>query len=424
MLVSQESNSAKFFVLIGSFIAVVLCIGYNLTSLAILLPQWSETMDWTMAQTALIAGAMPMGNVITVWATGILSDKFKAKNLMILAIVLNGAIMFCRGFISDFTTAYVILFISGITTAIIVPSALKLANTWWDRRSIYKVNGVLFSGGAIGYFIGFNGTIPWSIALGGWDRVFQAWGVIIIALAVFWILLCPHRTEEQGAMNKDLEVAIEGYSAWKKIKECLQSKQVMLCIIAELFIAGAILTFASVGPIAFLGIWAGITAMQAGFIVSMSNIGSTIGYLTLPAIADKLGYRKRLTVPAALFSIALYAWSPFTGNIVMSCIIINIAGFFNGWGLVGARTLMMEHPDVAGIKAGTAAGFLQEMNQIGCVVFPLIFAAIFNVAGVQTGWLTMFAVGMLGVIFLLFAKETGRRAVEKAHRVLEQVLQN
>lgn len=410
---TPHNSGKKVTVVALCLLAMIMCLGFNTTSLAILLPSWSEEMGFSTNQYGLLAGAVAMGTVWTAFIAGMMLDKFKPKTLMVGAIILNGLIMFSRGFISNFTTAYIILFLSGITAAMINPGCLKMANAWFDRKMTYKINGMLISGGAIGYFIGFNGTIPWATGLGSWARLFQVFGILIVILGVVFGILVPHIDEKHGAMNQDLKVETENYTLGRKIKETLTSKQILLCLIAEFFIAGAILTFSSVGPLAFTTIWSGLTVAQAGLVISMSNIGSTIGYWVLPPIADKFGFRKRFMIPAVLWSCCLYALSAYTGNIILSCVMINLAGFANGFGLIGARTLMMEHPDCAGIKAGTASGFLIELNKIGCVVFPLIFTTLFQSMGASTAWVGMFALGACGTIFLALTKETGRKAREK-----------
>ena len=413
MTLSMERSNTKWIVLVFSLFAMVFCLGFNTTSLAILLPSWSESMGWTTSHYALVAGAVAMGTVWTAWLAGILLEKFNPKWLMFGAILLNGLAMAGRGLISSFSVAYVVLFISGISAALINPGCLKTANAWFDRSFTYRVNGILISGGAIGYFIGFNATIPLSKALGGWDNLFLVVGLAIIAFGIVWAILIPAKDEAHGAMNIDMNIDVEGYTTSRKIKECIKSKQIVLAFFSEFFIAGAILSFSSMGPAAFLGIWEGINAEKAGLIISMSNIGSTIGYYVLPFIADKLGIRKPFAVCAQIWSLTLYALSPFTGNVLASCIMINLAGFGNGFGLIGGRTLMMEHPDCAGVKAGTAAGLLIEFNKIGCVVFPLIYAALFASFGVQVAWTGMFAVGAVGTIIILFMQDTGKRARAK-----------
>lgn len=393
-------------------VVMIFCCGINTTSTAILLPTWTEEMGFSTAQYGLLAGGIAMGVVWTVWLTGLLLDKFNPKTMMAIFIVISGVSTFCRGYVSDFTTAYIALFCTGIANAMIIPGCLKMINVWFDAKMTYKLNGINISGGALGYFIGFNGTIPWSAALGGWDKLFQVYGVIIVILAVIYFFAIPTRTEAEGVMNKSLGIKTEEYTFGRKLKEALTSKQIILCSLAEFFFAGAILTFSSVGPLAFINIWEGLNTEDAGLMISMSNIGSSIGYWVMPFIADKFlkGARKKVMIPAMIFASFMYPASAFTGNILASCIMINIAGLSLGFGLIAARTLMMEHPDCAGVKAGIASGLLTELNKIGCVVFPLIFTTVMASSGALAGWIAMFAIGGIGaVICLALAQDTSKR---------------
>ncbi len=414
--INRNDRGKAFLVAALGLIVMVFCTGFNTTSLAILLPSWSEEMGFSTAQYGLLAGAIAMGVVWTVWLTGILLDRFSPKNMMAIFIAINGLSVFARSFISDFTTAYVALFFTGVANALIIPGCLKMINAWFDAKMTYKLNGINISGGAIGYFIGFNGTIPWSEALGGWDKLFQLCGVLIVILAIVYFIFIPNRSEAEGVMNKALGIDTEGYTLGRKIKEVLSSKQIILCCLAEFFFAGAILTFSSVGPLAFVSIWDGLSTEDAGFMVSMSNIGSSIGYWVMPFIADKLlkGARKKVMIPAMIFASFMYPASAFTGNIVASCIMINVAGLSLGFALIAARTLMMEHPDCAGVKAGISSGLLTELNKIGCVVFPLIFTTLYASSGALTGWVAMFVIGGLGgAICLALAKDTSRNKLER-----------
>ncbi len=415
---SIQKNDRGRAVLVATLglIVMIFCCGINTTSTAILLPTWSEEMGFSTAQYGLLAGGIAMGVVWTVWLTGLLLDKFNPKTMMAIFIVISGISTFCRGYVSDFTTAYVALFFTGIANAMIIPGCLKMINVWFDAKMTYKLNGINISGGAIGYFIGFNGTIPWSVALGGWDKLFQLYGVIIVLLAIIYFIAIPSKTEAEGVMNKAMGINTEEYTFGRKLKEALTSKQIILCSLAEFFFAGAILTFSSVGPLAFISIWEGLSTENAGLMISMSNIGSSIGYWVMPFIADKLlkGARKKVMIPAMIFASIMYPASAFTGNILVSCIMINIAGLSLGFGLIAARTLMMEHRDCAGVKAGIASGLLTELNKIGCVVFPLIFTTLMASSGALVGWVAMFAIGGIGaVICLALAEDTSKKAADR-----------
>lgn len=409
---NDRSDRGKAYLVAAlGLIAMIFCTGFNTTSLSILLPSWSEEMGFTTGEYGLMAGAIAMGVVWTCWVTAPLLDRFNPKYMMTIAIAINGLSVFFRGYISDFTTAYIALFITGMANGMIIPGCMKMINVWFDARLTYRLNGINISGGAIGYFIGFNGTLPWAEALGGWDKLFQLFGVIILVLAVVYFFAIPTRTEAEGVMNRALGIKTEEYTFGRKLKEALSSKQIIVCALCEFFFAGAILTFSSVGPLAFISIWEGLSTEDAGFMISMSNIGSSIGYWVMPLVADKVfkGARKKAMIPMIIFASFMYPASAFTGNILASCVMINIAGLSLGFALIAPRTLAMEHPDCAGVKAGITTGMLTFMNKLGCVVSPLIFTTIMAASGALAGWVAMFAIGGVGgVICLALATDTAK----------------
>jgi MFS family permease len=235
--------------------------------------------------------------------------------------------------------------------------------------------------------------------------------MIIFGIICFAII--PLRDEKHGAMNIDLKVQTEGYTIGRRLKELLTSKQVILILISEFLIAGALLTFSSVGPAAFMRTWENITPTQLGLVLSFVNIGSVVGFWTLPPLAAKVGLRKIMSLPFVVFTSAVFAISILTHNFIVAVIMNMLGGFANGLGLMGGRILLLEHPDVAGVKAGTASGLLLTLNKLGCVFFPVFFTTVTASSGVYTAWVSMFVIGAAGIIPLLFTQDTGTKAVAK-----------
>lgn len=414
--ITEKVGARHIVILFLMFVSFIACMGFNTTSTAILLPQWTAEMGFSPTQYGLLAGCLAMGQVWTVFLAGMLLDKVNPKILLGCAVILNGIFMCARGWISNFATAYIILFISGITGAFINPGVLKIVNTWFNSKWIYRCNGILYSGGAIGYFIGLNGTIPWATSLGGWDKVFLVFGIVIAVVGIAMLIFIPTRKESEGAMNKEMNIDTESYTFGRKLKECFKSKQILMCVISEFFIAGSILSFTSVGPLAFTTINEGMTTAEAGLAISMSNVGSVFSYWILPIIISNTGWRKRFIIPCIIWGTTLYILSPYAAgvSIALSGAFICAAGAANGCTLIGGRTLMMEHRDTAGVKAGTAAGLLVELNKIGCVVCPLVLTTIFTATGnMHIAYITMIGMAYIGIIFIALAEDTGKKAQAK-----------
>jgi MFS family permease len=413
MAIVKETPASKWVVLFSSLLLITLCLGFNFTSMSMLLPVWQAEFGFSATQYGLLAGAISMGGMVIVFIAGNLFDRFNLKAILYSAVILNGIVVCLRMFITSFQSAYIMLFLSGLFANIVYAGLIKSLAVWFDRRALLRANGILTSGGSIGFFLGFNVTRPWSDALGGWDKLFLWQGIVMIAFAVVCFFIVPMREEKQGAMNIDLKVQTEGYTIGRRLKELLTSKQVILILISEFLIAGSLLTFSSVGPAAFMGTWENIDATKLGLILSFVNVGSVVGYWTLPPLAVKVGLRKIMSLPFVVFTCTVFAISLLTHNFIAAVILNMLGGFSNGLGLMAGRILLLEHPDVAGIKAGTASGLLLTLNKLGCVFFPIFYTTVATAAGIYTAWITMFILGAVGIIPLLFTQDTGTKAVAR-----------
>jgi MFS family permease len=413
MAIAKETPGSKWIVLFSCLLLMVLCLGFNFTSMSTLLPAWQAQFGFSDTQYGLLAGAISMGGMLIVFIAGNLYDRFNPKVILYSAVILNGAVVSMRMVIGSFETAYVMLLLSGVFANIVYAGLIKSLTAWFDRKALITANGILTSGGSIGFFLGFNLTGPLSQELGGWDKLFMWQGVLMIIVGIICFAVIPLRNEKEGAMNLDLKVQTEGYTIGRRLKELLRSKQVILILVSEFLIAGALLTFSSVGPAAFMRTWENIDPTQLGLILSFVNVGSVVGYWTLPPLAAKVGFRKIMSLPFVAFTSAVFAISILTHNFMAAVILNMLGGFSNGLGLMAGRILLLEHPDVAGVKAGTASGLLLTLNKLGCVFFPMFFTAVTASSGVYAAWVSMFVFGALGIVPLLFAQDTGPKAVAK-----------
>lgn len=410
----------KLIVVVACFINVITGVGYVITSWSGMLPIIAEEFGWTTAQWGALVGATSVGAAIMASVAGILYDKFSARKVIIISLIVLGAAIALRGYVSSFVLAYMVAVAGGVLSSVIDVGGMKMVTLWFDRDQMYKVTAVLFGGGSVGYFIGFNLSIWLSDLLGSWKLQFVAAGAFLVFTAVLWLIFVPERSNKENALDKDLgNDTEEKIPLGKALKIILTSRQALLCIFAEMTSSSMILTFSTIGPIAFTTFW-GCDAAEAGFIISTSSLSGIVGYVVLPSIGDKFGRRKPLAIIAIPLSSALYCLGLFTEDFTMACVCTMVAGLFNGWGLVIPRILMLETKEIGGRLSGTATGVFVTMAKITCALFPSLFTALYltwggEISDLLKSWVFMFAVfGGAGTIAILFTKETGKKALEKA----------
>lgn len=407
-----EQSAAKIsriraWVLIGCFFNYTVGVGYAQTSLGGLLPIMAKEYGWTTAQWGILAGALPLGVACIVLFAGVFIDKYSPRKVMIFAVLLMGVCVILRGVLSSFTLAFVAVLCSGFSSCIFETGNLKMATIWFDRKRMGIVNGVLMSGVAFGYFIGLTLSMKLTEMLGSWQKQFYLMGAVILGIALIWAFAVPDR--KRSVMDEDLHIdeAYLSRSILTGLKDVFKSKQALLCIATETFTNAPIFAFSTIGPLAFVQLW-GISQSEANWIVSISSLCGILGYTVIPWISRNYGKRKPLSIPCLIISTALYCTSLFTHHAGWSMFMIGLAGTLNGWGLVGPRLMMLEHKDIAGVNAGTATGAFFCISKFFQFLVPTLFVWFNTMLGsMYLGWSAIYIIGELGVIFLMFAADTG-----------------
>lgn len=416
----QKGQAGKqALVLFSVLLLYTIVIGFNATSISILLPTWAEDFNLSDIQYGSLAGAVSLGALVIVFVSGVIFDKIKNyKNLLYSVLIVNGISIAIRYFTGSFTAIYADLFITGITASFIGTGCYKMLPQWFDSKNLYKALGIVTSGGSIGYILGFLVT-PAADAAIGWNNLFLIQGIIIVAVGLLFMFIIPFKAESEGAMNVDMKVETENYTLGRKIKEVFKSKQVWMSIFSDFLMAGAVLSLSQIGPIALITYW-GIDSATAGTVLATSSFGSLVGYWVVPSIIDKIGYRKRVFIPAGIVGLALLGIPLLTKSPAIAMVLLPLGGFLNACSLLGPRSIMLEHPTVAGVKAGTASGVLLTTNKLACVFYPVFFMALFKF-GVLTAWFAFFVLAFIGIIFIALSDETGpkgRAALEAKYAAL------
>ncbi|MDR2157490.1 MAG: MFS transporter [Clostridiales Family XIII bacterium] len=401
----QGEKGKQILVLSSVLLIYIIVTGFNATSIAIMLPEWAAQFNLTDIQIGLLGGGISIGAIITVFISGIIFDKVRNyKNLYFAILMVNGILISLRYFAKDFGQIYLLIFLYGVTTSFVGTGGYKILPQWFDSKSLYVALGMVTSGGSIGYILGFLVT-PRANAAIGWANLFLWQGIIIIIIGLILVFIIPFRRESEGAMNTDMNVKVEEYTLGRKIREIFKSRQVWMSICADFLMAGAVLSLSQIGPIALIAYW-GIDATQAGTVLASSSFGSLVGYWVVPSIINKIGYRKRLFVPAGVVGLVLLCIPLLTKNPTIAMILLACGGFLNAISLLGPRSIMLEHPTVAGIKAGTASGVLLTTNKLACVFYPVFFMALYS-GGLVIAWICYFVLALIGVVFIMLSDETG-----------------
>lgn len=407
-----KGKNYKWFVLAMLVLMYIFTYAYAMTSLAALMTQISATLGLDLMSQAAVIGALPIGIMCTTFVAGILLDRLSVRVISGISILVCCAAIFSRGFMSGFSAFYAVMFLLGAGQGLVFPSTSKVISMWFGRREIFKANGILISGAPIGMIMGYNVSIPLSNAMGGWDNMYKLVGGIGIVFGIVWLIVMRDVPPEEQQLNKQMGIDTEKNSVLENLKGVLSLRQTWIIVIAEFFYQGFMQTVIAFGA-TVVATFPNVTAQSAALASSMGNLGSLFGYYILPPISEKVGLKKPFIWSSMIANAVIGLVGIMSNNILIYGICNFIAYFFNGWSVPGGRSMLMETPGVAGLRAGTAVGLLITMQRFGAALFPVLFAAVAAVTNMITSFSIIISMVFISAILYMFTKETGVNAKDK-----------
>ncbi len=411
-----QNSKRRYFVLLLLMLNSGLqfyCMG---SSLGLLVPTLAADMHLDVVQVGAIIGSISMGGMWFSFATGPILDKFKTKPIMIATMVLLGCALIARGMSTDFTVLYVIFVLNGVLQGMINPTDNKMCTYWFGANQIYLATSLISVGQGVAGVLGYVTFLPLVDLLGSWKTVYTMFGIVFFVLAAVWFFFVPSLGDKDSALNRDMKVDVEHHTFLDGVKQVFGSRQVWAIFIATFFFFGTVNLWMSLAPTTLSAI-GGIELQEASMLCALLSVGSTIGYAVCPMISQKVGLRKPFIMLAFLLSCGCEALAlivPF--NYAVTGALIFVGGFMHGWAVTGPQGMLLESKEVGGINAGLAVSFWFVFGKLSAVVLPMV-NSFFQTAGIfdaTTAVAVTTAIGILGIVPLAFARETGKRAVAKA----------
>jgi MFS family permease len=395
----------------------VLITSYAASSLSYLMPSIMAEFGWSKVQIGAVQSAIQISLIALTFAAGALMDKYRVKVIMALSLVICGIAILLRGAATSFAFFYITMLLLGVGMALYFPGLQKIVGLWFDRTEVYKANGILTTGAAVGMILAWNTSARLADALGSWRNVFYLLGAVILVYTILWLLAAKEKKNIEAALASEIKVTKEEeINIWENIKAVLTHPQVWVLCLAEFFFLGALWAGNSFGPTVLQTdpSWK-LSKEIAGLVPTCGNIGSAIGYFVLPILSDRIGLRKPVAVPATFITAFCWGYAYLSRNFTLACILYFIGGFCNGATIPAPRTMAMEQPEIGGIRTATVVGLIQTCQRVGILVLTLMIGGLMDLTGklvlpMAINYMVMMSIAGL---MLLLAKETGWKARAK-----------
>jgi sugar phosphate permease len=347
------------------------------------------SLGLSVAQLGVFVTAFYVGYLVCNALGGIASDRIGGRLTLAASMLTLGACTFLFGFTSSIVMGAVLQSLMGLAAGADYASCVKLIVNWFDRGSRGKAMGLLLIASSLGVTV-TNAIVPSIAASLGWQAVYHVLGAATAMVGVVALVFLRDRPSGGQAVQ----------AATPSIVPLLRDKNIILLGLT--------------GFAAFWGTWGftfwanalmvrghGLTAVDAGLVMSVAGVAAVIGKPVVGALSDWLGRPKWLTIGLlTLFAVMLLVFGTLTNKVafLLAAPLLGIGTF------VYSPLLAVMVAEAAGSAlAGSATGLLASLWQFGSVIVPMVVGYVFQSTGSFLAALTALAAGpALGVVCMLF----------------------
>lgn len=362
-----------------------------------LLPFFRAEFQLSGSQTGLLTSFLTLPYLLMQIPGGILADRFGAKRLLVVMLLLAGLSLTALGLWPFALSTFVLVMMLYRTgCSVYYPTTFGTSTAMVQTKERGLAGALLTMGTAIGGAVGTGVAVPLcNLAGGAWRFSFLVFGLLTLTLPVlFQVLKWPEQQTSTASFGK-LAVVFKDRTVVTLLALNLVSN----------YGSSAVLIW---GP-SFLGAERGLSPVDAGFYIAMVNlIGFPAGVLS-GVISDRFG-RRHLTMfllAAGGLSVAALAW--VTSPLFILGAILGY-GLFGKWAADGPLTAWLG--DHAMRKYPAMANALFGINNfarvIGSVLAPLITGALLDQTRTLASGLLLAGI-VLGVASLLVLLIPGHR---------------
>jgi MFS family permease len=396
----EQDNKYQWPILALVVLTNMFTVAIPMMGMAVLAEEISTDLRLNVVQVGIVWGVGALPGIITSLVGGAIGDKFGAKRVLVVGVLLAGLLGMLRGLAFDFFSMTIVVILLGAVIPFVTTNGIKTVGTLFPARQRGLVNGLISMGMALGFLIGsqFSAT-TFSPLLGGWRNVFFAYGLIGMLFSIPWFFA---RMPTSAARSADAPFSIR-----KTLQHVSRLKNVWLLGLTLFGVSGAIQGILGYLPLHLRGLgWQPIYADSA---LSAFHTVSLVFVLPLALWSDRLGSRKRLllfatlmvTLGAALLSVA-------RGGLVWAAVLL--CGFVRDAYMAIFTTMVIEAEGVDPDCVGTALGFTMAISSIGNVISPPIGnSLVFLWPGAP--FLFWSGMAILGMICLLMVKQPRTRPI-------------
>ncbi|UCG06599.1 MAG: MFS transporter [Desulfobacterales bacterium] len=339
------------------------------TSNAVIAPQLVLDLSLDTEALGLMSASFFYAFALTQIPLTLFLDKVGARRVMtVLSLVgILGAFVF--SWADSLSLGLVGRILLGVGMACNLMGTLKLVSDWFAPLIFATLSGVVFSIGTLGNIVA---TTPLVLLVEkvGWQRSFQFIAGINIVLTCVLYLIVRDKPEEITSGTAASMGVTSFHQALANLKLLLRQKDYWIISLSTFVRYGVFAAFQALWAGPYLIEVMGYSAVNAGNLIFLMNIGLLVGGPFWGVVSDRLFRNRKWLIITSLIvlSVITFAFSTIlpTTRLMVSALLFFGFGFFTGAGLLmipHIKDLMPNH------MAGAAMTGINFFTMIGPAVF-------------------------------------------------------
>ncbi|TVT37487.1 MFS transporter [Amycolatopsis rhizosphaerae] len=342
----------------------------------------SDSWHVPLAALGIFATCYYIGYVLSNAAGGFLTDWVGSRLVLGLSLLVAGSLMIVFGSTTSIPVGITVQGLVGLFAGVEFSAGMKLITTWLPEREIGLASGIFMTATSLGTVIA-NAVVPTLIKHGNWGASYHLFGGVTVVLAVLCTVFLRNGTAVRGDARRALP----------DLRPLLRNRDLLL-----------------LGLAGFGGLWGTYgfvtwsnTLMMKGSHLSGVDAGLVVVIFSGVAVAvkplvgwvtDRLGLGMRLPIMAILLlftaSLLVFGAMRSYGAFLAVAPVLGIAAY-----AYSPLTAAMIPKLAGGRLAGSAAGAVNAVWQLGSVLVPAAVGPVFRATGSFYAAFALLAAGPL-----------------------------